>query len=298
MGLLLISFQLGYAQVANQKTSTQQVSTDGKLISGKVVGEKDNLPLGNVSVKLTKSKTGTISAEDGSFIVRVKTGETITLSRVDLISTTVSVFDSKMTVVKMQESENNLSEVLVLAYSNQKRSSFTGSVSTIKNAVIESAPNASVQESIQGNVAGVQSTNGSGQPGSVPNIRVRGIGSINASSTPLYVIDGIPVVSGDVSGLNSNTIAGLNANDVQSMSILKDASATSLYGSRAANGVVLITTKSGKAGKAKIHFTYQNGTNNNTIRDEQKTLNTDQYIQYYREGWVNAGILQVLMIHY
>jgi len=289
LGLLLISFQLVNAQVTNQKTSTLQGSTEGKLISGKIVSSKDNIPLGNVSVRLTKSKTGTISADDGSFTLRVKAGESITFSRVDLISTTVSVYDAQITIVKMQESENNLSEVLVLAYSNQKRSSFTGSVSTVKNAVIESAPNASVQESIQGNVAGVQSTNGSGQPGSVPNIRIRGIGSINASATPLYVIDGIPVVSGDISGLNSNTIAGLNANDVQSMTILKDASATSLYGSRAANGVVLITTKSGKAGKAKINFTYQNGTNNNTIREEQKTLNTDQYIQYYREGWVNAG---------
>ncbi|NBO56542.1 MAG: SusC/RagA family TonB-linked outer membrane protein, partial [Actinobacteria bacterium] len=146
-----------------------------------------------------------------------------------------------------------------------------------------------MQQSIQGNVAGVQSTNGSGQPGQAPDIRVRGIGSISASSTPLYVIDGIPVVSGDISGGNTNTIAGLNPNDIASMTILKDASATSLYGSRAANGVVLITTKSGKAGKVKVNFTYQRGYNNYTIRDEQKTLTTPQYIQYYREGWVNAG---------
>jgi len=259
------------------------------LISGKVLGSKDNLPLGNVSVKVTKSKKGTATTDDGSFVIQINKGESLTFSRVDLISVTVSEFDPKTTTVKMVESENNLSEVLVLAYSNQKRSSFTGAIGTVKNAVIESAPNASVQESIQGNIAGVQSTNGSGQPGSVPNIRIRGIGSINASATPLYVIDGIPVVSGDVSGLNSNTIAGLNANDIQSMSILKDASATSLYGSRAANGVVLITTKAGKAGKAKVHFTYQNGINSNTLADEQKTLNTEQYLQYYKEGWVNSG---------
>ena len=289
LGLLLISFQFVPAQVTNQKIANQQGSTVGKLISGKVVTAKDNLPLGNVSVKLSKSKTGTISAEDGSFSLSVKLGESIILSRVDLISTTVAVFDPQMTIVKMQESENNLSDVVVTAYSTQKRSSVTGAVGTVKAAVIESAPNASVQESIQGNIAGVQSTNGSGQPGAVPNIRIRGIGSINASATPLYVIDGIPVVSGDVSGLNSNTISGLNANDIQSMNILKDASATSLYGSRAANGVVLITTKAGKAGKAKINFTFQNGTNNNTIKDEQKTLNSEQYLQYYKEGWVNAG---------
>ena len=138
-------------------------------------------------------------------------------------------------------------------------------------------------------MAGVQSTNATGQAGGVPQIRIRGIGSINASATPLYVIDGIPVVSGDISGLNSNTIAGLNANDIQSLTVLKDASATSLYGSRAANGVILITTKSGIAGKAKINFTFQKGYNNNTLAPDQKTLNTAEYLQYYKEGWVNAG---------
>ena len=142
---------------------------------------------------------------------------------------------------------------------------------------------------MQGNIAGVQSTNGSGQPGSVPNIRIRGVGSINASAAPLYVIDGIPVVSGDISGLNSNTIAGLNANDIENLTVLKDASATSLYGSRGANGVILITTKKGKAGKTKLGLIYQRGVTSNTIREEQKTLTTPQYLQYYKEGWVNAG---------
>ncbi len=278
-------------QLLSNQIKAQSSNAEGELITvtGKVVAIKDNQPLSNVSVKVLKSKTGTITGDDGGFTIKVKKGVTLQFSRVDLLSQNVSVFDPKMTIVKLQESENNLSDVLVLAYTNQKRSSFTGAVATIKNTVIESSPNTSVQESIQGNVAGVQSTNASGQPGGVPNIRVRGIGSINAGSAPLYVIDGIPVVSGDISGMNSNTIAGLNANDVETMSILKDAAATSLYGSRAANGVVLITTKKGKSGKSKFNLTVQNGINNNTIRDEQKTLNTEQYLQYYREGWVNAG---------
>ena len=123
----------------------------------------------------------------------------------------------------------------------------------------------------------------------MPNIRIRGVGSINATAAPLYVIDGIPVVSGDISGLNSNTIAGLNANDIENLTVLKDASATSLYGSRGANGVILITTKKGKAGKTKLGLIYQRGVTSNTIREEQKTLTTPQYLQYYKEGWVNAG---------
>ncbi len=259
-------------------------------ITGKVLNAKDNSPLENISIRVQGAKKGTTSKQDGSFDISIGKGQSLEFSSVNMISKLVKNADGRgELVVTMEEAENNLSEVVVVAYGNQKRSSFTGSVGTVKAATIESAPNASVQESLQGNVAGLQSTNGAGQPGSVPNIRIRGIGSINANAAPLYVIDGIPVVSGDVSGLNSNTIAGLNANDIQSLTVLKDASATSLYGSRAANGVILITTKTGKAGKSKVNFTYQQGFNNYTIRDEQKTLNTDEYVQYYREGWANAG---------
>jgi TonB-linked SusC/RagA family outer membrane protein len=267
-----------------------EVKADPILITGKVLSAKDNTPLENVTVRVSGSRKGTATKADGSFSLTIERGQSLEFSSVSMISKVVRNPDGRGDlIVLLQESENNLSEVVVVAYSNQKRSTFTGSAATIKNTAIESAPNASVQESLQGNLAGVQSTNGSGQPGSVPNIRVRGIGSINASATPLYVIDGIPVVSGDISGLNSNTIAGLNANDIQSLTILKEASATSLYGSRAANGVVLITTKTGKPGKAKVNFTFQQGFNNYNIREEQKTLNTPQYIQYYREGWQNAG---------
>jgi len=278
------------SHVSAENSSPFQVSKETVQISGKVFNAKDNTPLENVTVKVVGTKKGTTTKTDGSFSITIERGQSLEFSSVSMISKTVSKPEGRGDlVVALQESENNLSEVLVVAYSSQKRSSFTGSLSTVKNSAIESAPNASVQESLQGNVSGVQSTNGSGQPGGVPNIRIRGIGSINASATPLYVIDGIPVVSGDISGLNSNTIAGLNANDIQSLTILKDASATSLYGSRAANGVVLITTKNGKPGKTKVNLTYQQGTNDYNIRNEQKTLNSAEYLQYYKEGWVNSG---------
>jgi TonB-dependent starch-binding outer membrane protein SusC len=276
--------------LSNTFVRMEDLRAEQIIINGKVLSAKDNTPLENVTVRIVGTKKGTTTRADGSYTITIERGQSLEFSRVNMISRTVKSPDGRSEViVVLQESENNLSEVVVVAYSNQKRSTFTGSAATIKNTAIESAPNASVQESLQGNIAGVQSANGSGQPGSVPNIRVRGIGSISASATPLYVIDGIPVVSGDISGLNSNTIAGLNANDIQSLTILKDASATSLYGSRAANGVILITTKTGKAGKAKVNFTFQQGYNNYNIRDEQKTLTTPQYLQYYKEGWANAG---------
>ncbi|MFN7274163.1 MAG: SusC/RagA family TonB-linked outer membrane protein, partial [Bacteroidota bacterium] len=277
------------ACLLTHSVSAQTTAPASLTVKGKVLLSKENSGLGNVSVQASKSKVGTVTADDGSFTIRIEKGESLRFTRVDLQPVTITAVSGQTLSVEMQLADNTLEDVLVVAYSNQRKKTFTGSVGTIKNTVIESAPNASVQETLQGNIAGVQSTNGSGQPGSVPNIRIRGVGSINAGAAPLYVIDGIPVVSGDISGLNSNTIAGLNANDIESLTVLKDASATSLYGSRAANGVILITTKKGKAGKSKLGLIYQRGVTSNTIREEQKTLNTPQYLQYYREGWVNAG---------
>lgn len=279
---LLLSLGLFFSQFSVAQTIQ---------ISGKVLSAKDNAPLENVTVRPSGTRQGTSTKADGSFKIEISKGQSLEFSSVNMISKTVKSISQATTslMIVLEEADNNLSEVMVVAYGTQKRSSVTGSSATVKPTVLENSPRTSVQESLQGNIAGLQSQNGSGQPGSVPNIRIRGIGSISAGATPLYVIDGIPVVSGDISGGNSNTIAGLNPNDIQTLTVLKDASATSLYGSRAANGVVLITTKNGKPGKAKINISVQQGMTNNTLREEQKTLNTDEYIQYYQEGWVNAG---------
>ncbi len=281
-GALLLAASVFFSQVADAQTIQ---------VSGKVLSAKENLPLENVSVRPGGTRQGTSTKADGSFKIEIQKGQSLEFSSVNMLTKTIKGIDNSTSslMVILEESDNNLSEVMVVAYGTQKRSSITGAAATVKPAVLENAPSTSIQESLQGNVAGLQSQNGSGQPGSVPNVRIRGIGSINAGAAPLYVIDGIPVVSGDISGGNSNTIAGLNPNDIQSLTVLKDASATSLYGSRAANGVILITTKNGKPGKAKINITVQQGMINNTLRDEQKTLNTDEYIQYFKEGWINAG---------
>lgn len=280
--LLFMSIGLFFSQVSVAQTFQ---------VAGKVLSAKDNLPLENVTVRPAGTRQGTSTKADGSFKIEITKGQSLEFSSVNLLSKTVKNIEGPTSslMVILEEADNNLSEVMVVAYGTQKRSSITGSAATVKPAVLEGSPNTSVQESLQGNIAGLQSQNGSGQPGSVPNVRIRGIGSISAGSAPLYVIDGIPVVSGDISGGNSNTIAGLNPNDIQSLTVLKDASATSLYGSRAANGVILITTKNGKPGKAKVNITVQQGMTSNTLRDEQKTLNTEEYVQYYKEGWINAG---------
>ncbi|PTS97113.1 SusC/RagA family TonB-linked outer membrane protein [Pedobacter sp. HMWF019] len=175
----------------------------------------------------------------------------------------------------------NLSEVMVVAYGTQTKSSFTGSAKSLKADLLNGSPRASIQETLQGNVPGLISSNGSGQPGAVPNVRIRGIGSVNAGSGPLYVVDGIQVGSDQINSLNSF--------DIENVTVLKDASAASIYGSRAANGVILITTKSGFAGKTQINASVQFGANNVTPIKGQKPLNTTEMLELLKEGWVNKG---------
>jgi TonB-dependent SusC/RagA subfamily outer membrane receptor len=150
-----------------------------------------------------------------------------------------------------------LDEVVVTGYGTFKKSSFTGSASNVTTEKLQDLPSISVQDRLAGSVAGVQITSTSGQPGSVASVRIRGMGSINASNEPLYVIDGVPMLNGNVSEFTyadsgNSLMATLNSNDIESMTVIKDAAAASLYGSRAANGVIVITTKKGSAGKTKI----------------------------------------------
>ena len=167
--------------------------------------------------------------------------------------------------ISLKPDAETLDEVVVVAYGAAKKNSLTGSVATVKSDALEKVPTASFEKALQGLSAGVQVESQSGQPGSVSQVRIRGIGSMSASSQPLYVIDGVPVSSKNISkvadedsyGTSVNPLSNLNPNDIESISVLKDASAASLYGSRAANGVVMITTKQGASGQAKIEFKAQ-----------------------------------------
>ncbi|MCG8412572.1 MAG: TonB-dependent receptor, partial [Bacteroidales bacterium] len=192
--------------------------------------------------------------------------------------------------IAMESDVLEMDEVVVVAYGVTKKSSFTGSASTVTAEKLETVPLPSFDKALQGNVAGLQLTSTSGQPGAATKIRIRGIGSINASTEPLYVIDGIPVVAGDFSGntRTANSLAGLNPNDIASVSVLKDAAAASLYGSRAANGVILITTKQGKQGKTQITARAQYGITWKA-QDPYRSLTGDEYNMMLKEGYINAG---------
>lgn len=182
--------------------------------------------------------------------------------------------------------EKEIDEVVVVAYGKAKRSSYTGSVATVSGSKIETRPITNITKALEGQVPGLQAVSASGQPGETAAIRIRGIGSISASSSPLYVVDGIPY---------DGNINAINPNDVESISVLKDATASALYGSRGANGIIVITTKSGKKGESKINFNISQGFSGRAVKD-YKQVNTDQYFQLYwealRNGYVSPKISQ------
>ena len=197
------------------------------------------------------------------------------------------VIKPSVSVVLKVDSET-LDEVIVVAYGTAKKASFTGSASVMKAGEM-SAPKQSLVKSLEGKVAGVRVGASTGDPGADQNILIRGISSISASSAPLYVIDGVPVSSdGITSGLKSQSVlASINPDDIESMTILKDAAASSLYGSRAANGVIIITTKRGKEGKTKITYNMETGWTQMAIADQYTPMNAKQAQEYYWDAIKN-----------
>lgn len=174
--------------------------------------------------------------------------------------------------------EQEIDEVVVVAYGKAKKTSFTGSVATISSEKINNRPVTNITKALEGQVPGLQAVSSSGQPGATASIRIRGIGSVSASSNPLFVVDGLPF---------DGNINSISPNDIESISVLKDATASSLYGSRAANGVIIVTTKSGKKGESKVNFNISQGFSSRAVKDYEQ-VNTDQYFQLYWEALRNG----------
>ncbi|KMQ66240.1 membrane protein [Chryseobacterium angstadtii] len=198
----------------------------------------------------------------------------------------VAVFFLGIISVQAQESrqkkdtisEKEIDEVVVIAYGKAKRTSYTGSVATISSDKINNRPVTNITKALEGQVPGIQAVSASGQPGSTASVRIRGVGSISASSDPLYVVDGIPF---------DGNINSISPNDIESISVLKDATASSLYGSRGANGIIIITTKSGKKGESRVNFNISQGFSSRAVKD-YKQVSTDEYFQLYWEALRNG----------
>jgi TonB-linked SusC/RagA family outer membrane protein len=241
-----------------------------KTVSGIVSGDTGVIPGVNINVK--GSKVSTQTDFDGGFSLKAKTGDVLVFSYVGMDQVTVVVGPSSTVNVKMKDSGKALDEVVVIAYGSAKKSSYTGSATSIKAEDMDKRPLTNVLSAIEGATAGVQIQSAAGQPGSAPAIRIRGFSSINGSNTPLYIVDGVPF-AGDISNLNSN--------DIESLSVLKDASSTSLYGSKAANGVVIITTKTGKSSKDKFSLNVSQGMTSRMIKEYERI----DALQYYPIEW-------------
>ena len=233
-------------------------------VTGKVVASEDGEPVIGASIKVAGTNTGTVTDVDGNFSLNVPAGSKLEITYIGMNSQTVKA-SSNMKIVLTSDNKS-LDEVIVTGYGNFKKSSFTRAAASMSTSKLSDVPSLSVEDKLSGNIPGVSISSFSGQPGAMNYIRIRGMGSINAGNDPLIVIDGTPVNSGNLSGFNdastqtgyngsgTNALSTLNSNDIESITVIKDAAAASLYGSRAANGVLVITTKSGSAGKTQVDF--------------------------------------------
>lgn len=224
-----------------------------RTVTGKVSDKTGVIPGVNVLVKGTKVNTQTDF--DGSFSVKAKTGDVLIFSYVGMNNKQVTVGTSNNVNVELESEAQLMNEVVVVGYGVQKRKEVTGSISKIAGSDISNLVTPSFEGVLAGRATGVQVLTNTGLIGAAPKIRIRGIGSISGSTEPLIIVDGIPIYSGDIGGVSAtNGLADINPDDIESFDILKDGAATAIYGSRAANGVVLITTKSGKKGTLKVSY--------------------------------------------
>ncbi|WP_246228588.1 TonB-dependent receptor [Paraflavitalea devenefica] len=248
-----------------------------KIITGKVTNEKgEGLP--GVSVVVKGTAKGTSTNLEGTFSINADVGETLLFSMVGYKSFSVVVGQENEVAVTLQAEMINMNEVIIVGYGTQRRSSLTGAIASVSGKTIAELPVASVESALQGRVAGLTVTN-NGEPGTTPIVRIRGISSISFASDPLYVIDGFP--TGNLSNFNSR--------DIESVEVLKDASAAAIYGSRATNGVILITTKKGRRdGKLRVNLDSYIGTQ--SAWKQIDLLNTAQYLEYERALNGAAGI--------
>lgn len=274
---LLVAFILLHAgHIASADNLATAEAQQDKRVTGTVISDGEPLP--GVSVQVKGASTGTITDIDGKYSIEVPPTGTLVFRFVGMRTVEQPVNDRSVIDVTLESDSKELEEVMVVAYATAKKYSFTGAASTMKAGEIEKLQTSSVSRVLEGTVSGVQASAASGQPGTDAEIRIRGIGSINASSSPLYVVDGVPF---------DGSVNSINPDDISSMTVLKDAASAALYGSRGANGVIIITTKQGQQdSKAVVKIKATLGGSKRAVRDYDR-VSTDQYFQLYWEALRN-----------
>jgi TonB-linked SusC/RagA family outer membrane protein len=257
-------------------------------VTGKVTDAKNGSGLAGVTVLAKNGKSTTTSGADGTFSIKVPEKTTALVFSYVGYKTNEASINNGIANVILTTGENQLAEVVVVGFGTKIKRDLTGSIAKVGAKELNNTPSANFESAIQGRAAGVLVTQQNGKLGQGINIRIRGSASVTAGNEPLYVIDGIPLQNTDLSsnGAATNSLTDINTNDIESIEILKDASAAAIYGSRASNGVVLITTKKGKAGKSKIEFGYFTGTQSPT--GKRDFMNAQEYVEYERMAAANA----------
>src|ERR1044072_388174 len=278
MGMLLRMLQFAYAQ---QRT-----------VRGRVTDATDGAVLPGVTVKAKGTVAGAVTGADGSYTINLPSAaETLVFTFVGYADQEVNITGRQEINVRLSTGNKELSEVVVLGYGTQVKRDLTGAIAKVPSKEIENFPAPSFESAIQGKAAGVVIESGSGKVGQGLKVRIRGTSSISASSQPLYVIDGLPIQTGSVSDVNNeitNPVADINPNDIESIEVLKDAAAAAIYGARAANGVVLITTKKGRAGQKTV-ISLELSSSWGKPTKKRGFLDAKQYVDLVEEAAVNDG---------
>lgn len=263
----------------------QIVSAQEGAISGKIT-DKTGMPVPGANIVLKGSNVSTQTNFDGEFTIDAKEGQTLVISYLGM--KTVEVHASKSMKVSLEDASNELEAVLVVGYGTQTKRKSTDNIARVTAKDIQQVPVANVQNALVGKLAGVQITQTNGKVDGGVNIRVRGAASISAGTEPLYVLDGIPLITSNEStnGAPTNPLLTLSPNEIESIDVLKDASSAAIYGARGANGVVIITTKKGKDGKGTFSINFSQGVSSATHK--KKWLNADQYVELFTEASING----------
>lgn len=243
------------------------VQAQDKSISGKVTAD-DGTALPGVNVIIKGTTRGTNTDSEGNYRINVPANARLLFSYVGFVSQEFAIGNQSTLNIRLVADAANLEEVVITTFGTAKKSSFTGSAAKIDAGKIGPRPITNLGQALAGSSAGVQATAGNGQPGSAPDIRIRGFGSISSSNDPLYVVDGIPY---------SASIANISTDDIETITVLKDAASTALYGARAANGVVMVTTKKGVKGKSNINVKYTKGLNTRALPEYDRVGPADYY---------------------
>lgn len=271
-----IIYKIEGKNIALSPISLKNAEVEKSTVSGSIVDDKGE-PIPGVTVHNTTTGQYTSSDFNGNYEIAAQKGNTLVFTSIGMTTAQFVIDRLSNQNLVMHPETTSLDAIMVVAYGTAKKSTFTGSAASVNQEKFDSRPVTDVTQALSGTTAGVQVGTANGQPGSSPSIRIRGLGSFNASSSPLIVLDGMPY---------DNAMSSINPSDIESMTILKDASSAALYGARAANGVILITTKKGHEGKMTVDVRYNIGFTSRQTED-YKTLGMDDYMQMYWESTRN-----------